>query len=238
MSLRSCAPFAFVLVLVACGDDDSKGSADATQSTGNDGAILETTSGDALVVNDTNTGPCNPVANTGCAANQTCTYVANETAPSCVTAGVVELGQACSSEAHCKKGVCLNLNDTRSLCYAICETDPDCGSGGSCLTLSNAAFEICKIEGIYENCDLVLQDCVDAAKGCYAVSTEDQPICRVAGTVAAGAACDSAVACVKGAACVNDVCRPVCDLTKTPSDCAAGNVCNAYFDGAGYCEPE
>jgi len=237
MSVRSAIFALLVVSLAACGDDASK-SNDTASST--DASILETGESDVTLQPnpDTSTTPCDPVANSGCASDQMCTYVANETSPSCVTAGVVELGQPCSSEARCKKGVCLNLNDTKSLCYAVCADDLDCGTGGACLTLSNAAFEICRIDGIYENCDLLAQDCSAPTKACYAVATEAEPICRVAGTAALGAACDSAVACVRGGACVDSVCRKLCDRAAEPSECGSGYQCNEYFDGAGYCEPE
>lgn len=237
MSFRIVSLVSLSLALVACGDDDSSGNDAATSSDAT--SVFETSGNDVTSGSDgeVSTTPCDPIANSGCPTGQMCTFVGNDTAPSCVTAGVVELEQPCSSEAACKKGVCLNLNDTRSLCYAVCEANVDC-DGGTCLQLSNASFDICKIEGIYENCDLLAQDCEQGNKACYAVASEPEPICRVAGTAAIGQPCESAIACAKGGACVDEVCRELCDRAADPVDCPTGYRCNEFFQSAGYCEPE
>lgn len=240
------ATFAFA----ACSDDnkgtavDARGDASSeTGETGGDatGTATNTAPSDATTRPDVETAPnaCDPVEQTGCADNQNCTYVANETAATCQTKGVVPPEQACSSEARCQTGVCLNLNSTESLCYQFCAVDADCpgAAAGSCLTLTNASFRICKIEGIYDNCNLLTQDCADAAKSCYAVNSEKDPICLPTGTKAAGVPCDRASDCVEGLACVNDVCRTICD-PEAEAPCGANFECNPFFANAGYCEPK
>lgn len=238
--LLSCA---LTLAATAACSDDNTGTVDVKADSSDTTDTTATTQ-----VTDTSSGPdladsggtgCNPVAQTGCADNQNCTFVANETEPTCQAEGPVAAEQSCSSENRCERGVCLNLNQTESLCYAFCAVDADCpgSAAGSCLTLTNASFKICKIAGIYDNCDLLTQNCEDETKSCYAVANEDQPICLTTGTKALAAACDRASDCVEGLACVNDVCRTICDPTVADV-CGETFVCNAFFANAGYCEPK
>lgn len=241
MSRLRTPPLVLALAFVACGDDDNDGriSTDVAGETRGDATTTTTTSTatDATISDAQN--QCDPVAQTGCDANQNCTFISNQTTSSCQAKGSVPPEEPCSSENRCEVGVCLNLNQTESLCYQFCGVDADCGEGaaaGSCLSLSNATFHICKIAGIYDTCDLLSQNCEDATKSCYAVANEPQPICLTSGTKTLGNGCDRASDCVEGLACVNDVCRQLCD--PTASACGADFQCNTFFANAGYCEPK
>jgi hypothetical protein len=245
MSLSKLPVLVFALLLpAACGDDDgastdtstggdTQGGGDATATTTTD----TRTGGDG---SDSSGSGCDPVAQTGCADDKNCTFVGNESTSSCQDKGVVPPEEPCGGEDRCEVGVCLNLNQTKSLCYQFCGVDADCGAGapsGACLTLTNAAFKICKIDGIYANCNLLTQDCAEEGKSCYAVANENDPICLTTGDKALGNACDRASECAEGLACVNDVCRTLCD-PDAEGACGAGFACNPFFANAGYCEPE
>lgn len=242
-ALISIAGLALALTAsAACGDDKAgdtgDGSDTADTATAGDSNATDTGGAPDATGPDTAT-PCDPVAQTGCDAQKNCTFVAAEESPTCEPAGPVPPEEECGSEARCQVGVCLSLNQTGSRCYQFCDDDGDCGGDtGSCLTLSNAAFHICKIDGIYQNCNLLTQDCTETGKACYAVANEDDPICLTVGTKAVGEACDKASDCVKGVACVNDMCRTLCDPAADPDPCGEAFQCNEFFANAGYCEPK
>ncbi|MCC6623866.1 MAG: hypothetical protein IT385_21585 [Deltaproteobacteria bacterium] len=243
MSRSFTTPLVLALALVACGDDEGDGITTTSDDATAGGDTSTTTTTTTNTATDAATGDtqnaCDPVEQSGCEDNQNCTFVANQTVSTCQPEGTVPPEEPCSSESRCQVGVCLNLNQTESLCYQFCEVDADCGpsaAAGSCLTLSNATFRICKIAGIYDTCSLLTQDCADTAKSCYAVANETEPICLTTGTKTLGNGCDRASDCVEGLACVNDICRQLCDPAN--SACGADFECNPFFDDAGYCEPK
>lgn len=227
-------PLCLIALAPACGDEDIKGG-------GADGDTVLTPS-DTNTVGDTNfadvdtVGPCDPIDQSGCKTGENCTFVGSATAPSCAAGGPVAASGECSAEQRCATGVCMSVNQTANLCYQFCVDEGDCGTDGTCLTLSNAPFRVCKIEGIYQACDLLAQDCTAEGKACYAVSTETTPICLPEGTSTPGGACEHAGSCKKGYACVNDVCRAVCDA-KVPASCGEGATCRDFAFTVGYCEP-
>jgi len=234
LSPRLVLPLCLVALTTACGDGDIKGG-------GADGDTVLVPSdthdvGDTSFAEVDTAGPCDPIAQTGCKATENCTFVGSATAPSCAAGGPVAASGECSTEARCATGVCMSVNQTANLCYQFCEDERDCGTDGTCLTLTNAPFKVCKIKGIYQSCDLLAQDCTPATKACYAVSTEPTPICLPEGASTPGGACDHAGSCKKGYACVNDVCRSLCD-PKTAASCGASATCRDFAFSVGYCEP-
>lgn len=219
--------------LAACGDDEGGGSDTADTVLATDGIQLDAPGG-----GDTR-APCDPVRQTGCAATDQCTYVAAETSPRCFPKGPVPPAGACTTDNRCETGICLAINRTADLCYQFCNEDQDCGTGGTCLTLSAGPFKVCRIPGIYETCGLLAQGCTDTTdldRACYAVLGEDTPICLPAGTGEPGASCSTASACKEGYACVNSACRALCDTTAT-SPCGELASCRDFIHGAGFCEP-
>ena len=237
---QTLALFALCASLAACGDDGGGGKADGGDTT-SDTAVGDTTPSDTREASDTRdtavTG-CDPVLNGGCEAGQNCTYIGAETTTTCVAAGPVPATQKCSAEDRCQRGVCMSVNQTDNYCYQVCEEDTDCGAGTAnvCLVLNGAPFKVCKIPGIYETCNLLGQTCSDEAKSCYAVGNEDEPICLATGTSAEGAECSTPSACAEGLACVNDVCRKLCDPDVEDS-CGETATCRDFFDDTGYCAP-
>ena len=74
----------------------------------------------------TTTAACNPILQTGCTAQQNCTFASTETAPKCSPEGAVAYGAECSAQNACLRGVCLSLNDTGYRCYKFCQTPTHC----------------------------------------------------------------------------------------------------------------
>jgi hypothetical protein len=235
--LRTPTIFAHTLALAtlatACGDDraataDTATNADAAEvsADGTGDAAVETT--------PETTAVCDPVAQTGCKATENCTYLSADHAPRCVEEGAIAAGEACDSDNRCKRGVCLSLNDTAELCYQFCAASTDCG-GKMCLELTNAPYKLCEIDGIYQDCSLLAQDCTDN-KACFSIKDHETGICLPPGTTETGGACTTADACKKGDICINDACHTICD-PKLTAPCGETAQCNTYKD-AGYCQPK
>jgi len=227
------------LLAAACGDDDktSADTRDAAQEA-SDSADATSPTDTRSDARETSSTPCDPILQSGCEAGENCTFIGAETVATCVPAGPVPANNVCSSEDRCQRGVCLSINQTGNRCYQVCAENTDCGAGtaNECISLSSTPFSVCKIPGLYTQCNLLTQDCADTTKACYAVAGEAEPICLATGTSAPGAECASAAACVKGQACVNDVCRTLCDPDLAGS-CGANATCRDFFDDAGYCAP-
>jgi hypothetical protein len=223
---------ALTTLAAACGDDKT---ATADTATSADVAEVSEASGDETGdATAETTAVCDPVAQTGCEANENCTYMSADDDVRCVAEGPVAAGEACSSDNRCKRGVCLSLNDTAELCYQFCAADADCG-GKSCLELTNAPYKLCEIDGIYQDCSLLAQDCADG-KACFSIKNHETGVCLPPGTTETGAACDTADACKKGDICMNETCHTLCD-PKATTPCGETAVCNTYKD-AGYCQPK
>ncbi len=194
-------------------------------------------------VSDTDTSEpvCNPVSDTGCPDDETCSWLPSSANPVCVRRGPVPLEDLCSTTEGCERGVCLSLNASAERCYAICERDADCGVRGTCLTLTGSPFpfKVCRIEGVYDVCDLLEQDCEpsrDTDRGCYVVPSEATPVCLPAGDLEPDDVCASLTDCRPSYTCNNDVCAALCDTTAT-APCGPLHLCRPFAHGAGVCEP-
>jgi hypothetical protein len=139
---------------------------------------------------------CDPLAQTGCAANEKCTWVidlftgADATGHvGCVANGTVANGQACMVGAggpmatgfdNCQKGSVCNSG----ICKTVCDTNggaPNCGTTGSCVTYNNLfanVGEVAVAGACDPNCDPLTQTVGSVAacgspnpanptKGCY-----------------------------------------------------------------------
>jgi hypothetical protein len=238
MRLFRFSPFILAaLVSGACGDDETSSpnpdtSADVTEpgdtTTGSDGSGHIGPDAVSFV-------RCEPFGQDVCGEGETCSYLGNDAEAVCVPSGPVETGELCAPGARCAEGVCMALNGTDARCFDFCRDTNDCG-GDICIALSNAAFSVCRVDGLYPPCTLLAQDC-DEGLGCYAVRNEPAPVCLEAGEAAAGETCEFADSCVRGAACVNGTCRDLCDPAAEAS-CEPGFLCTTINDtDVGYCAP-
>jgi hypothetical protein len=238
MHLRLALVFVAMSALSACSDDTRQGTAlTDVEFVVPDTAVAADTAIDTSpdIADVVDFRPCEPLSQTGCRAGENCTHITDDDIPHCVPSGPVPPGGECNNDTRCSVGVCLSINQTKSLCYQFCAADADCGGvGGTCLTLTNTPFKVCKIDGIYDTCGLLAQDCADPAKACYAVANEPEPICLREGAGELGSGCSGPTSCKRGLACVNDVCRALCDPDVAGS-CGAGADCRNFFDDAGFC---
>jgi hypothetical protein len=163
------ALLAGAFALAACGDDAEQ--ADAR-------VIIPPT--DAAIDSPVAPGACNPVAQTGCATGEKCTWL-DETADlgriACVPDGTAAIGEACTSGAPgpttgfdtcAAGGYCI-----ASVCSEICTEAPDsCAEGSSCTVYTNlfdAMTGACSF-----NCNPVTQErATDNAPACGSPNVAD-----------------------------------------------------------------
>ena len=244
--------------LVACSSDSDgpsagdasteASSADATEGTSDDAeASTALDESDASVPeSDTASLPepeeeptgadCNPIANTGCAEGEKCIYDQSDL-KACVPAGDTPGGSPCQDTSECMEGMCLQLNGTDSYCYILCKTIGHCPNNAPCLELQDSPYKVCKIDDLYDNCDILAQDCEDG-KGCYSVANEDLPVCIPAGSSPLGGECEGPSDCIPGAHCVNFRCYELCDKND-PEACGLFGKCSSVVSaGVGYCDEQ
>lgn len=188
---------------------------------------------------ETSESPCDPVGDAGCPDDETCSWLPSSAEPVCVSRGPVPPEGLCSTTAACESGVCLSLNASAERCYAMCERDADCGTRGTCLTLSGSPFKVCRIAAVYEACDPLEQGCEprrDTQRGCYIVASESTPVCLPAGELDVDAECDGPTACRAGYTCDDDVCVPWCDPAVAAS-CGPLQLCRPLAYAVGVCVP-
>jgi hypothetical protein len=180
---------------------------------------------------------CNPISNTGCEEGQKCGY-GTTGEKLCVPAGDTPGGDPCQSDAECAGGsTCTSLNGEDYFCYIFCKTIGHCPNNAACMEISDTAFNLCKIEGIYDTCDILAQDC-EQGKGCYSIGGEDLPVCLDAGTEPVGGACETPSDCSPGHHCVNFRCYEVCDKNDANA-CGTFVSCAGFVaSGAGYCDEQ
>lgn len=222
---------ALVLALAltpGCGDDGGGdgGSGDTGADTGGDTGGGG--SGEPIT--------CDLATQDPCTADQHCSYD-GEGATVCFVRGEVAYGEPCSELEPCEEGVCLSVNGTTSLCYRFCADELACPGDADCLELGGVPFQVCEIQGIYEACDLLEQNCAADGAACYSVASEATPVCVPAGAAEAGQGCTDANDCLGGLVCVASVCQQLCDTSAASAECGADAICAAYYeaDGAGYC---
>jgi hypothetical protein len=259
---KSFIPGVMLLVLVAlalgaaCGDAGGASSPDAAgdASTMDVLEIAEEVAppgpdSDAVAVGDALDGgsedtsvdtplagpPCNPYTQDGCEDGEKCTFDIFDNII-CGEAGDLPIGETCEGDSECTAGICISLNGTDSYCYEFCKIDGHCEPGAECLSLQNAPFKICEIDGIYDFCTL-LSDTCDAGKGCY-WANDDAPVCLPEGTGGTKDSCEGPSDCAATHTCINKNCLPLCKKA-TPSPCGdAFTPCADYYPPhqIGYCD--
>ena len=147
-----------------------------------------------------------------CPMNQNCEAI-SMTMTGCVPAGPTANGAACTPQALCATGNCLNIG-SGAKCWEPCNpAAPACSANGTCLSLQGLSFGICS-----PTCDVFTNTCPQS-DNCE-LTSQTGTGCVPAGMGAAGAACTQS--CARGALCVNQVCRTPCDAGHA---CATG-MCN------------
>ena len=202
-------------------------------------------------------GPCNPVAQTGCAVGEKCALILDDPDSGaghvgCVADGTQAVGAACT-EPTVAGGAdnCLAGGDCyRGTCNEICTTVNDQCADGTCVTFQDGNGNPIPIEICLPSCDLLAQDCVGEGTGCYLAG---EPVCVGAGSANLGEPCAAANACMVGMVCVGSdmggfFCRGFCGpwmdcFTKAGevTSCACGatlacgpaDICFAIGDGMG-----
>jgi hypothetical protein len=206
-------------------DRDDAGDVDGAMDTTEDVA-----SGGEVVL------PCEPVADEGCVDDETCTWASLDAEePTCEPAGPGAPGDPCSTEAGCAAGVCLDLNGTGSVCHVLCEAAEDCGDQAPCQALEGLPFDICERWSVYVVCLLLDPTTCPEARGCYLVGDHPDPVCLVPGAGQPGEACDVANGCEAGGACVEGMCRSLCDPAAGEPCLEPLQTCAPYYQGAGVC---
>ena len=164
----------------------------------------------------------------GCTATQTCD-VTNlvSGAVSCVGAGSVAAGRACTTTSNCARGLtCWN-----GACRPFCSRGtPTCGAGTLCFAPQDAAgattpnLDVCSIA-----CDPTRASAACGTNACVWFASAGVADCRPPGTRPEYATCASTADCRQGLVCVNDpIFGPECERwcrVGSNADCSLGDTC-------------
>ena len=183
---------------------------------------------------DVETPPsCNAITQTGCEATENCTYTASDDKPTCLPEGEAAYGEACD-KIGCKRGICLSINGTDTVCYKFCKTSGHCDAGVKCQELTDAPYKVCEVSEVYDKCDLLAQNCPDG-KACY-LAGQPTPVCLPAGSKPAGESCQGSGECVPSTICYADRCLRICDRSL-PEPCGDPfTPCSSLYGNVGYCD--
>lgn len=168
--------------------------------------------------------PCDPVAQTGCAAGERCTadFQADGTSiTTCAAAGTVTVGGACvrppTGVDDCVAGsVCAD-----GTCAEVCSV-----AAGTCNCLGQYFPDVADAGHCEPGCNPLTQDCPATNEACYFTSTLTvcAPVISSAGNP--GDACMYLNGCVEGAICVSGTCASICAVSGNGPTCSSGFTCN------------
>jgi hypothetical protein len=213
----------------------------------------------------TTTSACDPVCQSGCACDRRCVVDGTtydrfecETSPQAPSSFVPVQGD-CSGDkyASCVPGsVCIADDYCPWQCFRTCRQDGDCPRNSSCSVLTLLDMNNLPVPNVWlctpptETCNPTgTAACASARDGFACVFlagmttlTTDATVCDCATihTKRVGAACSRQGGhpddCQAGAACVEGVCRQVCDRQATGAGCTSG-TCTPLYGSArwGYC---
>ncbi|MBI4509734.1 MAG: carboxypeptidase regulatory-like domain-containing protein [Deltaproteobacteria bacterium] len=150
-------------------------------------------------------GLCRPlsrcVADTDCDSPRACGLIDGQeaTGPRCVTPGPQAAGQQCKTHSECASGFC-----SEGTCRKRCSATQECGSG-----------EECRATKVLDK--VAVGACQAATCGCSGADA-----CNLGGECGQGPICNRDEDCGTGKACVNNLCRALCQKTE---QCAQGQSC-------------
>ncbi len=266
-----------VIVVLGCSSSGSQPSAPADSGAADTGTVKDSTPADTKSDapadtgkadtgsgTDTSSGPCDPIAQTGCSAPDTkCTAVDDGSGSGkagCVTpTGSKGLGDSCTRTSQDPSGIghddcgagffCSGISTLASPpnrhCRKFCKDDSKCASTEKCSELvfdggTTATAGIC-----VPTCTLFGTDCAGSLNCSVLITSMDgttaHGTCRAVGTKAVGDKCAMAFECGKDMVCADptksgsNTCIALCDTSHT---CSTG-TCKAVGSlpsGGGVCQ--
>ncbi len=220
--------------------DGTEGDSAADGSVGGGAASDATGAGEPEVQPETEPEPassCNPLKDEGCTEGETCSFSPTGTSPECVVAGVVPIGGSCEGGEACAEGVCLQLEGTSGpLCYKFCKIQGHCGVD-ACVELESSPYSVCELEQVeHPPCTLLDVGACGVGQGCFIVGGQDGPVCRGSGGAPEDGACANPTDCADGLACVNSICKRLCDSADADPCDDPFVACSSYWGAIGYCD--
>lgn len=172
-------------------------------------------------------GACDPFVARSCGVGRLCVATEDATGTRCVSAASSLRGEgsSCTSSNQCAEGLDCVTRGSTTRCYRRCRPDSlrTCGADSRCwITGFDRAGCVDYCLNIGPPCDVVRQDCASGF-ACYSYWDDElvavSSLCATTGTAPVGAACTALNDCVRGASCIDRLCRRVCNTT---ADCTSG----------------
>ncbi|MEM9192266.1 MAG: hypothetical protein AAGF12_24040 [Myxococcota bacterium] len=250
---------------LGCGDDDDRGGADASV----DRSVQDSTVGDTST-GDTGTdtsvpdaqvdggtpgmcggGACDLITGGGCGMAMGCYFsgpMGMAPAATCLPAGIVGEGQACTNSNDCAPGHDCPMGI--GVCTKVCcvGSDMGCPTGQTCSVQlvdgmgNQTGVGLCRFSS---DCDLVAQTGCEMGQGCYLNGPDGSRTCiESTENLTEGTACMAANACAPGLGCIGAAGGPTtCQKHCTIGDdatCGATQTCSGRLQGqtmVGFCQP-
>jgi len=203
----------------------------------------------------TDAGNCDPLAQTGCAASEKCTYTRASPQPQCRPTGIVPAGGDCSIDSSddddCVRGsTCTrtaladsdpNAPVPHAVCRAYCADDTDCTASGS-------GSARCETVATSRRAGLCVDACTPFGVDCAPTGTcagkrldidgrTEFMVCHFVGAGTDGSMCANETECGSDLICegtvpfrTNGICKRLCDATHS---CASGTSCSTACPDVG-----
>ena len=176
---------------------------------------------------------------TGCATGSHCVAASGTCSGFCVPGapGAIGIGNACTNDAECQSGACIEPGDGRRRCLAPCFGDAgQCASGEVC-TVTTGHCGACVPSAIFGSAHGLGEECASDAecRSTHCVSRDGVRECvEPCGGTPPNGTCSAGFVC-QNMNCVLDRSQPAGGICDVPSDCAVG-IC-AHAGPRGWCTP-